>query len=67
MVKITVMDATRWYCELVIDPAAQRARPDKPKVMRVRRRPAARQAWLPGDELPVLLIAQANRYALATS
>src|SRR5262249_5920967 len=31
--------------------------------MRIRRRPAAYQARLPGHELPVLLIAQANRLA----
>ncbi len=60
------MDPTQWDCELVTDPAAQRARLDKPKVMRVRRRPAAHHAWLPGYELPVLLIAQAHRFPQCT-
>jgi hypothetical protein len=59
-VKITVMDATQWDCELVTDPAPQRIRLDEPKVMRIRRCPAAHQAWLAGDELSVLLIAQAT-------
>src|SRR5262249_26452005 len=60
------MDATQWDCELVTDPAAQRRGLDKPKVVGIRRRPAAHQAWLPGDELSVLLIAQANRFAQRT-
>ena len=55
------MDATHGYGEFVTDPTAQRTRLDEPKVMRIRRRSAAHQAWLSGDEFPVLLIAQANR------
>jgi hypothetical protein len=62
-VKLTVMYATQWYYELITDPATQRTRLDKPKVMRVGRRSAAHQALLPGDELSVLLITQANRFA----
>jgi hypothetical protein len=46
-VKLTVMYATQWYYELITDPAT--------KVMRVGRRSAAHQAWLPGE--------QANRFA----
>jgi hypothetical protein len=65
-VKLTVVAATQWYRELVTDPAAQRTRLDKPKVMGVRRRSAAHKTWLPGDELPVLLIARANRFAQRT-
>jgi hypothetical protein len=65
-VKLSVMDATQRYCELVTDTPPQRIRLNKPKVMRVGRRSAANQAWLPGDELSVLLIAQANRFAQGT-
>jgi hypothetical protein len=65
-VELTVMDATQWYRELVTDPAAQRTRLDKPKVMGIRRRSATDQAWLPGDERPMLLIAQASHFAQRT-
>jgi hypothetical protein len=57
------MDATQWDCELVTDTAPERIRLDESKVMRVRRVPAAHQAWLPGDELSVLLISKADRFA----
>ena len=65
-VKLTVVDSTQRYCELVADPAAQRPRLEKPKVMGVGWRSAAHQACLPGYELPVFLIAQANRFAQHT-
>jgi hypothetical protein len=35
-------------------------------MMRIRRHPAAYKARLPGHELPVLLIAEANRFAQGT-
>src|SRR5262249_23979038 len=61
-VKITVMDATQWDCEFVTDTAPHRIRLDKPKMMRVRRCPAAHDAWLPRNELSMLLVAQVNRF-----
>ena len=58
-----VMDATERDYELVTDPAPQRKRLDKPKVMGVGWRSAGHQASLPGDKLPMFLIAQSNRFA----
>jgi hypothetical protein len=48
------VDATQWHCELVTDPAAQRTRLDKPKVMGVGRRSAAHKARLLGGCYPKL-------------
>jgi hypothetical protein len=59
-VKLTVVAATKGYCELVTDPATERPRLEKPKMMGIGRRSAAHQAGLPGHEFPMLLIAQAS-------
>ena len=61
--KLAVMQAADWDDELVAHSASEGPRLGKREVMRIRRRPAAYKARLPGHELPVLLIAQANRLA----
>jgi hypothetical protein len=61
--KFAVMNPTNGDGELVTDSVSERAGLRKPEVMRIRRRSAAYEARLPGHELPVLLIAQANRFA----
>src|SRR5262249_4878132 len=64
--KLAVVDPTNRDGELVADSVSKRTRLGKREVMRIRRRPAAYKARLPGHELPVLLIAQANRFAQST-
>src|SRR2546427_6886098 len=61
--KLAVVDPTNWNGELIADSVSECARLHKCEMMRIRRRPAAYKARLPGHELPVLLIAQANRFA----
>src|SRR5262249_42038482 len=63
--KLAVVDSTNRHCELVANSVSKCTRLHKREVMRIRRRPAADEARLPGHELPVLLIAQANRFAQA--
>ena len=46
--------------------SAERTRLSKREVMRIRRHAAAHKAWLPQYELPVILIAQPNRFAQNT-
>ena len=61
--KLAVVDPTNRHGELIADSVSEGTRLHKREVMRIRRRPAAYKARLPGHELPVLLIAQANRFA----
>jgi len=61
--KLAVVDPTNRDGELVADSVSKGTRLHKCEMMRIRRRPAAYKARLPGHELPVLLIAQANRFA----
>src|SRR6516165_7923009 len=61
--KLAVMDPANRDGELVANSVSKRTRLHKREMMRIRRRPAAYKARLPGHELPVLLIAQANRLA----
>ena len=61
--KLAVVDPTNRHGELIADSVSKGTRLHKRQVMRIRRRPAAYKARLPGHELPVLLIAQANRFA----
>ena len=52
--------------ELVAHSASECTRLSKGEVMRIRRHAAAHQARLPQHESPVILIAQANRFAQST-
>src|SRR6516225_445439 len=61
--KLAVVDPTNRDGELIADPVSECARLHKCEMMRIRRRPAAYKARLPGHELPVLLISHANRFA----
>jgi hypothetical protein len=61
--KLAVVDPTNRHGELIADSVSKGTRLHKRQVMRIRRRPAAYKARLPGHELSVLLIAQANRFA----
>jgi hypothetical protein len=61
--KLAVMDPTNRDGELVTNSVSKRTRLHKLEMMRIRRRPAAYKARLPRHELPVLLIAHANRFA----
>src|SRR5262249_54295275 len=63
--KFAVVDPTNWDGELIADSVSEGTRLHKRQMMRIRWRPAAYKARLPGHELPVLLIAQANRFAQA--
>ena len=60
--KLAVVDPTNRDGELIADSVSEGTRLHKRQVMRIRRRSAADKACLPGHELPVLLIAQANRF-----
>ena len=60
--KLAVVDPTNRDGELIADSASEGTRLHKRQVMRIRRRSAADKACLPGHELPVLLIAHANRF-----
>ena len=55
--KFAVVDPTNWDGELIANSVSECTRLHKRQVMRIRRRPATYKARLPGDELPVLLIA----------
>ena len=61
--KLAVVGPTNRDGELIADSVSECTRLHKREVMRIRRRPAAYKARLPGHELPVLLIAQTNRLA----
>jgi hypothetical protein len=61
--KLAVVDPTNRDGELIADPVPECARLHKCEMMRIRRRPAAYKARLPGHELPVLLIAQRTLFA----
>ena len=58
--QLVMMEAAQGNRELVADPAPERARLRKAQMVRVGRRAAAHDAWLPGYELAVILVAQAN-------
>ena len=64
--KLAVMNPADRDRELVTHSASKRARLCKREVMRIRRHAAAHKAWLPQHEFPVVLIAQANRFAQST-
>src|SRR5215831_10343008 len=64
--KLTVVDPANRHGELVAHSASKRARLGKREVMRIRRRTAAHKASLLLHELPVVLIAQAHRFAQST-
>ena len=64
--QLAVMNPTNWDGELVADSVSKCAQLGKREVMRVRRRSTAHKAWLPRHELPVFLIAQANRFTQRT-
>ena len=57
-----MMKPADWDCVFVADLAAERARLGEANVMRFGRSPTANNAGLRGDELAVLLIAQANGF-----
>ena len=56
-----MVDPADWDGELVAYSASECTRLGKGEVMRIRRHAAAHEAGLPQHELPVVLIAQANR------
>jgi hypothetical protein len=62
-VNLSMMKATNLHRELIADFAAQRPRPRKAKMMRIRRLAAADDAWLLGHEFEVALVARANGLA----
>src|SRR5262245_27609291 len=64
--QVAVMDPANRDGELVAHPVSKRTRLGKREVMRIRRYAAAHNTRLPQDELPVLLIAQADRFAQST-
>jgi len=64
--KLAVMDPAYRDRELVAHAASKRAGLCEREVMRIRRHPAAHKAGLPQHEFPVILIAQANRFAQST-
>jgi hypothetical protein len=59
-VQLAVVEATDRNGELVADFAAERPRLSKTQMVGVGRRAAAHQAWQGGNELAVVLVAQAN-------
>src|SRR5215469_13827446 len=61
--KLAVVGPTNRDGELITDSVSECTRLHKREVMRIRWRAATYNARLPGHELPVLLIAQANRFA----
>ena len=60
--QLAVMDPADRDDELVAHTASECTRLCKREVMRIRRHAAAHKAGLPQHELPVVLIAQANRF-----
>src|SRR5262249_45132511 len=61
--KLAVMDPANRDSELVAHSVSKRTRLGKREVMRIRRQAAAHKTRLPQYELPVVLIAQAGRFA----
>lgn len=61
--KFAVMDAADWDGELVAHSASDCTRLCKGQVVRIRWHPAAHKAGLPKNELPVVVITEANRLA----
>ena len=61
-----MVDPAKRDRELVAHSTSECTRLRKGEVMRIRRHAAAYQARLPQHELPVVLIAQANRFAQRT-
>src|SRR5260370_38421113 len=61
-----MVDTAEWDGELIGDSPAQGTRLCKGEVVRIRRHAAAHKAGLPQNELPVVLITQANRLARGT-
>jgi hypothetical protein len=64
--KFAVVNPANWDGELVAHSASQRTRLCEREVVRIRRHAAAHEARLAQNELPVVLIAQANRFAQST-
>src|ERR1700747_2890790 len=61
--KLAVMDPANRDGELVAHSVSKRTRLGKREVMRIRRHAATHKTRLPQYELPVVLIAQAHRFA----
>ena len=61
--QLAMMQPADWDRELVAYSASQCTRLRKSEVMRIRRHAAAHKARLPQNELAVVFIAQANRFA----
>ena len=64
--QFAVMDPADRDGELITHSAAQCTWLCEREVVRIRRHAAADKAWLPQNELPVVLIAQANGFAQST-
>jgi hypothetical protein len=64
--QLAVMEPANRDDELVAHAASECTRLCKREVMRIRRNAAAHEARLSHHELPVILIAQANRFAQST-
>src|SRR5271157_6634442 len=65
--QLAVMEPANRDDELVARSASECTRLCKGEVMRIRRHAAAHKARLPQHELPVVLIAQPNRFAQSTN
>src|SRR5438105_3850087 len=61
--QLAMMQPADWDRKLVTYSASQCTRLRKSEVMRIRRHAAAYKARLPQNELPVVFIAQSNRFA----
>jgi hypothetical protein len=61
--KLAMVDPANWDGELVTHSVSKSTRLGKPEVMRIRRQAATHQTRLPQHELPVVFIAQADRFA----
>ena len=64
--ELAVMGPANRDNEFVAYPSSECARLSEGEVMRIRRHAAANKAGLPQNELPVVLIAQPNRFAQST-
>ena len=64
--QLAMMQAAQGNRELVADLAPERARLGKAQMVRLGGRAAANEAWLPGDEQTVVLVAQADGLAHQT-
>ena len=60
--QLAVMDPADWNDEFVAYAASERSWLCEGEMVRIRRQPAAHKTGLPQHELPVVLIAQANRF-----